>query len=35
MVAIKILLAHLAGRAEPRERFEREARTIAGLTGRK
>jgi eukaryotic-like serine/threonine-protein kinase len=31
MVAIKILSAHLADRAELRERFEREARTIASL----
>jgi eukaryotic-like serine/threonine-protein kinase len=30
-VAIKILPDHLAGRAELRERFEREARTIASL----
>jgi eukaryotic-like serine/threonine-protein kinase len=30
-VAIKVLPAHLAGRAESRERFEREAKTIAGL----
>jgi len=30
-VAIKVLADHLAGRAEARERFEREARTIAGL----
>jgi serine/threonine-protein kinase len=31
IVAIKILSGHLAGRAELRERFEREARTIASL----
>ena len=31
IVAIKILPAHLADRAELRERFEREARTIASL----
>ena len=31
IVAIKVLLAHLADRADLRERFEREARTIAGL----
>jgi serine/threonine-protein kinase len=31
IVAIKILPAHLAGKPELRERFEREARTIAGL----
>ena len=31
VVAIKILPAHLADRAELRERFEREARTIASL----
>src|SRR6202011_969607 len=31
MVAIKILSAHLADRAELRERFEREARAIAAL----
>ena len=30
-VAIKVLPAHLADRPEARERFEREARTIAGL----
>ena len=30
-VAIKVLPAHLAARAESRERFEREARTIASL----
>jgi Tol biopolymer transport system component/predicted Ser/Thr protein kinase len=30
-VAIKVLPAHLAGRAESRERFEREAKTIANL----
>lgn len=30
-VAIKILPSHLADRAELRERFEREARTVAGL----
>ncbi len=30
-VAIKILPTHLAGRAELRERFEREAKTIASL----
>jgi len=31
IVAIKILSHHLASRAELRERFEREARTIASL----
>jgi Tol biopolymer transport system component len=31
IVAIKILPTHLAGRAELRERFEREAKTIASL----
>src|ERR1700674_1066709 len=31
IVAIKVLPAHLADRSELRERFEREARTIAGL----
>src|ERR1700680_2420148 len=31
IVAIKVLPAHLADRAELRERFEREARTIASL----
>jgi serine/threonine protein kinase len=31
IVAIKVLPAHLADRAEIRERFEREARTVAGL----
>jgi serine/threonine protein kinase len=31
IVAIKVLPTHLAGRSELRERFEREARTIAGL----
>src|SRR6267378_213672 len=31
VVAIKVLPAHLADRAELRERFEREARTIASL----
>ena len=30
-VAIKVLVAHLADRADVRERFDREARTIAGL----
>src|ERR1700693_2575354 len=30
-VAIKVLPTHLAGRAELRERFEREAKTIASL----
>jgi serine/threonine-protein kinase len=30
-VAIKVLPAHLASRPELRERFEREARTVAGL----
>jgi Tol biopolymer transport system component/predicted Ser/Thr protein kinase len=30
-VAIKVLSAHLADRADLRERFDREARTIAGL----
>jgi serine/threonine-protein kinase len=30
-VAIKIILAHLAERAELRDRFEREARTVASL----
>jgi eukaryotic-like serine/threonine-protein kinase len=30
-VAIKILADHLADRADLRERFDREARTIAGL----
>jgi serine/threonine protein kinase len=30
-VAIKVLPAHLADRTDARERFEREARTIAGL----
>ena len=30
-VAIKILPTHLAGRAELRERFEREEKTIASL----
>src|SRR6202158_5989548 len=32
IVAIKVLPAHLADRAELRERFEREARAIAGLS---
>ena len=31
IVAIKVLPAHLADTAESRERFEREARTIASL----
>jgi eukaryotic-like serine/threonine-protein kinase len=31
IVAIKILPDHLSGRAELRERFEREARTVASL----
>src|SRR3990170_3573936 len=31
VVAIKVLPAHLADRPDVRERFEREARTIAGL----
>jgi len=31
IVAIKVLPAHLAGRAELRERFDREAKTIASL----
>jgi eukaryotic-like serine/threonine-protein kinase len=31
IVAIKVLPAHLADRPESRERFDREARTIAGL----
>src|SRR6201998_728705 len=31
IVAVKILPDHLSGRAELRERFEREARTIASL----
>jgi Tol biopolymer transport system component len=31
IVAIKVLPTHLADRSESRERFEREARTIAGL----
>src|SRR6202163_227274 len=31
IVAIKVLPAHLADRAELRQRFEREARTIASL----
>ena len=31
VVAIKVLPAHLADRPDLRERFEREARTIAGL----
>jgi len=31
IVAIKVLLTHLADRSELRERFEREARTIANL----
>jgi len=31
IVAIKVLPTHLAGRAELRERFEREAKTIASL----
>src|SRR5713101_7039293 len=31
IVAIKVLLTHLADRSELRERFEREARTIASL----
>jgi eukaryotic-like serine/threonine-protein kinase len=31
IVAIKVLPAHLADRSELRERFDREARTIAGL----
>src|SRR6202521_5348083 len=31
IVAIKVLPAHLADRPELRERFEREARTVAGL----
>lgn len=30
-VAIKVLPTHLADRSELRERFEREAKTIAGL----
>ena len=30
-VAVKVLLPHLAERADLRERFEREARTIANL----
>ena len=32
IVAIKVLSAHLADRADLRERFEREAKTIASLT---
>ena len=31
LVAIKVLVAHLANRPELRERFEREAKTIANL----
>src|ERR1039458_8937742 len=31
IVAIKVLPTHLAGRCELRERFEREAKTIASL----
>ena len=31
IVAIKVLPVHLADRPDLRERFEREARTIAGL----
>jgi serine/threonine protein kinase len=31
IVAIKVLPTHLADRSELRERFEREARTIASL----
>jgi serine/threonine protein kinase len=31
IVAIKVLPAHLADKPESRERFEREARTIASL----
>src|ERR1700684_1095297 len=31
IVAIKVLPSHLSDRAELRERFEREAKTIAGL----
>jgi serine/threonine protein kinase len=31
IVAIKVLPAHIAGRAEVRERFEREARTVSSL----
>ena len=31
IVALKVLLAHLADRPEVRERFEREARTVANL----
>src|ERR1039458_3460300 len=31
VVAIKVLPTHLAGRSELRERFEREAKTIASL----
>src|SRR3989337_3046196 len=31
IVALKVLLAHLADRPEVRERFEREAKTIANL----
>jgi Tol biopolymer transport system component/predicted Ser/Thr protein kinase len=31
IVAVKVLSDHLAGRAELRERFEREARTVASL----
>ena len=30
-VALKILLEHLSDRAEPRERFEREARAVSSL----
>jgi serine/threonine protein kinase len=30
-VAVKVMPAHIAARAELRERFEREARTVAGL----
>ena len=30
-VAIKVLPAHLAANAEPRQRFEREARAVASL----
>ena len=33
-VAIKVLPTHLANRADLRERFEREARTIASLNSR-
>ena len=31
IVALKVLLAHLADRPDVRERFEREAKTIANL----